>query len=183
MRTFLFLIKIALNGENSFITRCDNYDRNHGPIQNNIGTDHRVTVDGKGFVSRTLSLAIDQLVNDFPQARVTCTLQSAGNRRHAMRTRIKEVWGGPRVRDILLAAGAQDHRAMGDSVRLKHVHFANYGGKTQADEWYGGSIPFDRAMDPAMDVILAVKVRIQHPPYPSPPLGDMSADLLLLGRR
>ncbi|EXJ69458.1 uncharacterized protein A1O5_07494 [Cladophialophora psammophila CBS 110553] len=155
----------------SFITKSDNYDRIHGPIQHKIGIDHRVTVDGKGFVSRPLSLTVDQLVNDFPQARVTCTLQCAGTRRHTMRTRIKEVlgvdwqdaalmtcvWEGPRVRDILLAAGAQDHCAMGDSVRPKHVHFANYGGKTQADEWYGGSIPFDRAMDPAMDVILAVK--------------------------
>lgn len=47
---------------------------------------------------------------------------------------------------------------MHNNVSPKHVHFANYGGKTQADEWYGGSIPFDRAMDPAMDVILAVKV-------------------------
>ncbi|OAL30578.1 hypothetical protein AYO20_08665 [Fonsecaea nubica] len=156
----------------SFITKSDNYDRNHGPIQHKVGTDHRVTVDGEGFVCRTLSLTVDQLMNDFPQARVTCTLQCAGNRRHTMRTRIREVlgvdwedaalmtcvWEGPRVRDILLAAGVQDHCAMGDNVPPKHVHFANYGGKTQADEWYGGSIPFDRAMDPAMDVILAVKM-------------------------
>ncbi len=68
-------------------------------------------------------------------------------------------WEGPRVRDILIAAGLQEH-AMQDGVAPKHVHFANYGGKTQADEWYGGSIPLERALDPAMDVILAVKVRI-----------------------
>ena len=67
-------------------------------------------------------------------------------------------WEGPRVRDILLAAGLQEH-AMQGSVAPKHVHFANYGGKTQADEWYGGSIPLERAMEPAMDVILAVKVK------------------------
>lgn len=157
----------------SFITQSDNYDRNHGPLQHRSGTDHRVRVDGKGFVSRNLDLTMDQLVNDFPQARVTCTLQCAGNRRHTMRTRMKEVlgvdwfdaalmtctWEGPRVRDILLAAGVEEP-VLHNNVAPKHVHFANYGGKVQADEWYGGSIPLDRAMDPAMDVILAVKVRI-----------------------
>ncbi|KAK5268407.1 hypothetical protein LTR96_006114 [Exophiala xenobiotica] len=89
-----------------------------------------------------------------------------------MRTRIKEVLGvdwfdgavmnctfeGPLVRDILLAAGVEENRGMQGNVAPKHVHFANYGGKTQQDEWYGGSIPFDRAMDPEMDVILAVKM-------------------------
>ena len=63
------------------------------------------------------------------------------------------------MRDVLLAAGLEEH-ALHNNVIPKHVHFANYGGKTQRDEWYGGSIPLERAMDPAMDVILAVKVRI-----------------------
>jgi sulfite oxidase len=128
---------------------------------------------------------MEQLINDFPQARVTCALQCAGNRRHTMRTRIKEVlgvdwldgavmncvWEGPRVRDILLAAGVKDDGVQeGTAPKQRHVQFANYGGKTQADEWYGGSIPLERAMDPAMDVILAVKVRFPRglrlrPPY------------------
>ncbi|EXJ83090.1 sulfite oxidase [Capronia coronata CBS 617.96] len=154
----------------SFITKSDNYDRNHGPIQRRNGCDHRVEVNG--FVSNPLNLTIEQLVNDFPQHSVTCTLQCAGNRRHTMRTRIKEVlgvdwfdgavmnctWEGPRVRDILLAAGVDVYQAMHTDVTPRHVHFANYGGKTQQDEWYGGSIPFDRVMCPDMDVILAVKM-------------------------
>jgi len=65
---------------------------------------------------------------------------------------------GPRVRDILVAAGVQDGVAIDVEVAPRHVHFANYGGKTQEDEWYGGSIPLDRAMDPGMDVILALKM-------------------------
>ncbi|KAG9770821.1 sulfite oxidase-like protein, partial [Aureobasidium melanogenum] len=154
----------------SFITQSDNFDRNHGPIQHRIAQDHRVQVDG--LVSQPLHLTVDQLVNDFPQHSVTCTLQCAGNRRHTMRTRIKEVlgvdwldgavmnctWEGPRVRDILLAAGVDDPQVMHDGVSPRHVQFANYGGKTQHDDWYGGSIPFDRAMSPEMDVILAVKM-------------------------
>ncbi|KAJ9634004.1 hypothetical protein H2204_006551 [Knufia peltigerae] len=90
-----------------------------------------------------------------------------------MRTRIKEVVGvdwfdgavmncafeGPLVRDILLAAGVgEEDGAMPRNVVPKHIHFANHGGKTQHDEWYGGSIPFARAMDLEMDVILAVKM-------------------------
>ncbi|EXJ77270.1 sulfite oxidase [Capronia epimyces CBS 606.96] len=89
-----------------------------------------------------------------------------------MRTRIKEVigidwfdgavmncvWEGPRVRDILLAAGVDECRALHDHVPPKHVHFASYGGKTQQDEWYGGSVPFSRVMRADMDVILAVKM-------------------------
>ena len=127
-----------------------------------------------GLVSKPLNLTVAQLVEDFPQHMVTCTLQCAGNRRHTMRTRIKEVLGvdwfdgavmncifeGPLVKDILLAAGVEYNLNMQGNVAPKHVHFANHGGKTQHDEWYGGSIPYHRAMDSDMQVLLAVKVRI-----------------------
>lgn len=93
-----------------------------------------------------------------------------------MRTRIKEVqgvdwfdgavmnctWEGPRVRDILIAAGVEPEPVMQNEVSPRHVHFANYGGKTQQDEWYGGSIPLNRAVDLDMEVILAVKVCMQQ---------------------
>lgn len=85
-----------------------------------------------------------------------------------MRTRIKEVHGvdwfdaalmncvfeGPRLRDVLMAAGVPE----GSPGQAKHVQFASMGTKTQEDDYYGGSIPLDRAMDPEMDVILALKV-------------------------
>ena len=89
-----------------------------------------------------------------------------------MRTRIKDVAGvdwfdaavmncvfeGPRVRDVLLAAGVRDNEPLHDQVERKHVQFANNGGKVQEDDWYGGSIPFQRAMSPDMDAMLALKV-------------------------
>ena len=88
-----------------------------------------------------------------------------------MRTRIKEVqgvdwadaammnckWEGPWLRDVLRGAGVTLEPLQG-SVQPEHVQFASYGGKTQQDDFYGGSIPFKRAMDKNMDVILAVKV-------------------------
>lgn len=52
---------------------------------------YTVTVDG--LVPNRLELSIDALTHDFSQHSVTCALQCAGNRRHAMRTRIKEVQG------------------------------------------------------------------------------------------
>ena len=89
-----------------------------------------------------------------------------------MRTRIKEVQGvdwfdgavmncifeGPRLRDVLLAAGSKDSGERHDQVQHQHVQFASYGSKTQEDDWYGGSVPLSRAMDPDMDIILAIKV-------------------------
>lgn len=91
-----------------------------------------------------------------------------------MRTRIKEVAGvdwfdgalmncvfeGPRLCDILLAAGADENESLHEGVQPEHVQFASFGSKTQEDDFYGGSIPFDRALDPDMEVILALKVRL-----------------------
>lgn len=98
-----------------------------------------------------------------------------------MRTQLKEVsgvdwfdaammnclWEGPRLSDILSRAGVDSQSQSeknGDaqqkhSASQMHVQFACYGAKQQEDDWYGGSIPLERAMDPEMDVILAVKVR------------------------
>lgn len=96
-----------------------------------------------------------------------------------MRTQIKEVqgvdwfdaavmnctWEGPRLRDVLVTAGieslpAEETVQTNGSTSKSHLHvqLASYGSKTQEDKWYGGSIPLERAMDPEMDVILAVKV-------------------------
>jgi sulfite oxidase len=146
------------------------YDRNHGPIQHIAAEEHVVKVDG--LVKHQLELTAADLARDFPQHKVTCALQCAGNRRHSMRTRVKEVCGvdwfdaalmncvfeGPRLRDILLAA---DTAQEDSSVQSRHVQFASVGTATQDDDYYGGSIPLDRAMDPDMDVIMALRVRVE----------------------
>ena len=91
-----------------------------------------------------------------------------------MRTRVKEVqgidwldgavmncrWEGPRLRDILLRAGVRyDEQEDSCDRREHHVQFASHSQKTPEEDWYGGSIPLDRALDTDKDVILAVKVR------------------------
>lgn len=98
-----------------------------------------------------------------------------------MRTLLKEVqgldwfdgavmncaWRGPKLRDVLLAAGVRDEQGM-------HVQFACHAVATQEDSYYGASIPLERALREDADVILAMEVlaltlTLTHHP-PSPPL-------------
>ena len=121
-----------------------------------------------------------ELETKFSQHSVTCALQCAGNRRHAMRTRLKEVqgidwsdaailnakWEGPLLRDVLLWAGVDDSEPPQNGSTTEsqngeeqmHVQMACYQVETQQDSWYGGSIPLWRAMSAEMEVVLALKV-------------------------
>lgn len=154
----------------SWITTEDHYDRNHGPIQHKRSSEHELKIDG--IVARPTTLTMEDLHTKFLQHTVPCALLCAGNRRHTMRTRIKEVsgidwydgaimnciWEGPRLRDVLIELAGSDEVNVQDKTKQKHVQMASYGSKCQEDSWYGGSIPFERVMDPEMDVILAIKV-------------------------
>ena len=147
-----------------FITEDIAYDRNHGPIPQIDSNTHQVRVEGD--VERPLSLTIHELETSFPQHELVCALQCAGNRRHTMRTWMKDVdgidwgdgavmncsWEGPRLRDVLLAAGIQVEKLKG------HVAFACFQTQTQDDSWYGGSIELSRAASQEGEVILALKV-------------------------
>lgn len=154
----------------TWLTTKDNYDRNHGPIQHKDGEDYEITIDG--LVARPCKLSVQDLQNKFPQHKIACALSCAGNRRHTMRTRIKEVsgidwfdgavmncvWEGPRLADVLRDWAGCSEISQAQKEKQKHVQFASYGTETQDDKWYGGSIPLERAMNPEMDVILALKV-------------------------
>ncbi|KAI9676427.1 MAG: hypothetical protein M1817_000584 [Caeruleum heppii] len=167
----------------SFITEQGAYDRNHGyasrkvvamedfwlttnsPLPHLDVNTHRVRVDGA--VTNILQLSAEQLQHDFPQHEVVCALQCAGNRRHTMRTLLKEVdgidwgdgavmncrWRGPRLRDVLQKAGP----TISDPSNA-HVAFACFATPCQDDEWYGGSIRFERAMRDDADVILGLQM-------------------------
>lgn len=149
----------------SFITKKNGYDRNHGGVPKIDAEKHLVRVDGA--VQQPLELSVSQLRKDFTQHTVVCALQCAGNRRHTMRTRIKEVqgidwfdgavmnckWRGPRLRDVLNKA----HVTLPDGEK-GHVAFASYAVACQEDDWYGASIDLERAMAEDADVILALEV-------------------------
>jgi len=91
-----------------------------------------------------------------------------------MRTQLKEVegvdwgnaavmncrWKGPRLKDVLIHAGVKDQG--GDSATSEkeqvHVAFACNAVKVQEDDWYGASVPIERAMKRDADIILALEV-------------------------
>ncbi|KAA6406534.1 MAG: sulfite oxidase [Lasallia pustulata] len=149
----------------SFYTEKGAYDRNHGPIPHLDADTHIVHVDGA--VENKLALSIAQLKNEFKQHDVVCCLQCAGNRRHTMRTLLKEVdgidwgdgavmnckWRGPKLKDVLDRAGPKiPHGTKG------HVAFASFQTECQDDTWYGGSIELERALRDDADVVLALEM-------------------------
>ena len=152
------------------------YDRNHGAIPQLSASSHKVLVHG--LVSRPLSLSPHQLATEFPQHTVSCALQCAGNRRHTMRTALKEVsgvdwgdgavmnatWEGPRLSDVLARAGAarqpeSEGLGKGPDTAL-HVAF-ECSVPTQDDSFYGGSIPLERALRESAEVVLALRMNGQ----------------------
>lgn len=61
-------------------------------------------------------------------------------------------WAGVRLCDVLQQAGVQPNNAA-------HVCFASYATLCQDDEYYGSSIPLEKAQHKAEDVLLAFEVR------------------------
>ena len=151
----------------SFITHEGGYDRNHSVLPQIDGSNHQVRIDGA--VKDPLSLSVLDLKKDFEQHSVICALQCAGNRRHTMRTKIKEVsgidwfdgavmnckWTGPRLKDVLDRAKVSLNS---EEEKVAHVAFACYATPCQEDTWYGGSIPLHRALDVDKDVIVALEM-------------------------
>ncbi|KAL2821810.1 Oxidoreductase, molybdopterin-binding domain-containing protein [Aspergillus cavernicola] len=149
----------------SFITPGSiSYDRNHGPVPHLSANAHTIQIDG--LVAHPLRLSVEQLATEFPQHEVWCALECAGNRRHTMRTMLKEVegidwgdaavmnckWKGPRLRDILHRAGVHEARSG------LHVAFSSYQVQCQEDKWFGGSVELERGLSDDAEVILALEM-------------------------
>ena len=69
---------------------------------------------------------------------------------------MNRIWEGLRLRDILLRASFRYDKAK-DQKRYQ-VQFESHSQKTLEEDWYGGSIPLDRALAEDKDVLSAVKV-------------------------
>ena len=104
-----------------------------------------------------------------PQHTVICALQCAGNRRHTMRTKLKQVhgidwldgavmnckWTGPLLADVLAQAGVSVTPAQWPDA---HVALSCFQTETQDDSFYGASLPLARAMDPRAAMLLALRM-------------------------
>ncbi|EEH46630.2 uncharacterized protein PADG_02728 [Paracoccidioides brasiliensis Pb18] len=127
----------------------DAYNRNHSAIPELDPGTHTVSITGD--VANPLRLSVDQLRHEFPQHEVLSALQCAGNRRHTMRTKLKEVvgldwmdgavmnctWSGPRLRDVLIKAGVRgysnDTEMVKDQDRKENKETANEKSNTTAN--------------------------------------------------
>ncbi len=128
--------------------------RSHAPPPEIDPSAFRLSVEG--LVARPLALSLGDLAG-FPARETTATLQCAGNRRAEMsavrpvsgvpwqtRALSTAVWRGCALADVLARAGVRPEAA--------HVEFIGLDScKTEKGETpFGGSIPLDKALDPAV---------------------------------
>ena len=71
-------------------------------------------------------------------------------------------WGGVRLRDLLTQARIKTEEA---SANL-HVCFASFVSACEEDDWFGASIPLEKALDNFGDCLLAYEVRASTPERP-----------------
>jgi sulfite oxidase len=135
--------------------------RTHGTVPRLDRATHRLQVGGR--VRNPLTLSLDDLLRDFPAARVTATLLCAGNRREELNA-VDAVagtswgqgaignaeWTGVRLADILARAGVEP----GDF----HVAFASADEVVLGDlrTHFGGSIPLAKAIAPEVLIAYAM---------------------------
>ncbi len=139
--------------------------RSHGDVPMVNVDGYRLAVNGN--VSKSLSLSLNELKNNFERVEVSATLQCAGNRReeliavqpipHELPWGVEAIshaaWVGVRLRDVLAAAGV-------DSEASLHQH-VDFGGLDEAERLntrfnFGGSIPLTKALN--AEVILAYEM-------------------------
>ncbi|GBF97565.1 hypothetical protein Rsub_10166 [Raphidocelis subcapitata] len=139
------------------------YVRHHLPVPVVDEAEFAVSIEGDGL--RAVRLSVDDLRSRFRHATVTATIECAGNRRAEMKAlrspgggahAIKgldwdagaigtAVWGGVRLRDVLLEAGLSP-----DDPSVSHVHFVGLD-RDEGGTPYAASIPIHKALDPRCD--------------------------------
>ncbi|TFY64121.1 hypothetical protein EVJ58_g2829 [Rhodofomes roseus] len=144
------------------------YSRNHCPIRALDAATFSVKVDGRVRHERTFTL--NDLKRDFRRKEVVAALQ-VGNRRKTMQERNgKEVegllwgegtianckWAGVSMRELLEQVGAPP--AADERIRSLHLCFASHVVPCENDDWFGGSIPLEKALDEGEDVLLAYEM-------------------------
>lgn len=138
------------------------YVRNHLPVPEISEKDYVLEIH---FQGNDYHLTLEDLKTKFSKVSVTATIMCAGNRREEM-TRIKPVkglnwghaaignatWSGPRLRDVLNYIGVKE-----EDPAIQHIQFEGLDTDV-SNVPYGASIPFEKAIDPKGDVILAYEM-------------------------
>jgi len=159
--------------------------RNHSAVPVVDPQEYRLTVEGDG-VNKTV-FTLDDLKTKFPKHDVTTVIQCNGNRRedyhyydgetpafgppHWVAGAIgNATWSGARLRDVLRASG-MDVDAI--SLRKKEAPVGPSGqigllgmDQDEVGNQYCCSFPFDKAIDPFGDVLVAYEMNGQPIPRP-----------------
>jgi hydroxyacylglutathione hydrolase len=136
--------------------------RNHGPVPQVDPASYRLTIGG--LVGEPLHLSMAELRERFEHTRQGATLTCAGNRRSELTAVApipgqvpwgpgatgNAIWGGVRLRDVLLAAGLDPSAG--------HVAFTGLDRCEEEGERveFGASIPLEKAL--GADVLLAYEM-------------------------
>jgi len=150
--------------------------RNHCAVPDVDPEDYTLTITGEGVDDTTFTL--DDLKTKFPKVDVTTVIQCNGNRRedfHYVDGKTpafgpphwvagamgNATWSGPRLRDVLRASGMDvDNISLGNKEppsKAKHVGLLGMD-QDEVGNQYCCSFPFDKAIDPFGDVILALEM-------------------------
>ncbi|EXA28602.1 nitrate reductase (NADH) [Fusarium oxysporum f. sp. pisi HDV247] len=168
--------------EAGLITPNDlHYVRNHGPVPHLLWEFHEIDIDNGKLV-----VSMDNLKEDFNSINIPIAMACDGNRRGELNMVKRSkgfnwgpaavgcaYWKGPLVRDILVRAGVSE--APKDRTKRYWVNFQ--GADDLSEGKYETSIPFEYAMDPANDVILAFEMNDE----PLPPDHGYPVRLMIPG--
>lgn len=158
------------------------YVRNHGAVPHLLWETHTLDVE-----DGALTLTMDDLRDKFDPINIAVALACDGNRRKELNM-IKRskgfnwgsgvvscaYWNGALLRDVLLAAGVKKKISKADGKR----YWVNFEGADNPSEGkYATCIPFEYAMDPTNDVLLAYKMN----DVPLPPDHGYPVRLMIPG--
>lgn len=151
------------------------YVRNHGPVPHLLWETHELDIEnGK------CKFSMDDLVNKFDSVNIAVALACDGNRRKELNMVKRSkgfnwgagaisnaFWKGALLSDVLKAAGI-DYPTNGSGTR-RWVNFA--GSDEPSEGTYETCIPYEYAMDPVNDVLLAYEMNdVKLPPDHGYPL-------------
>ncbi|KAI1389571.1 uncharacterized protein F4822DRAFT_205202 [Hypoxylon trugodes] len=158
------------------------YVRNHGAVPRLLWEFHKIDIDGGKLV-----LSMDDLKNNYSPINIPVALACDGNRRKELNMLRKSkgfnwgpgavscaYWKGPLLLDVLMSAGIKPDLS-GDSGKRLWIHFE--GSDKPSEGAYATSIPFEYAMDPTNDVILAYEMN----DLPLPPDHGYPVRLMIPG--
>ncbi|KDR76401.1 hypothetical protein GALMADRAFT_226095 [Galerina marginata CBS 339.88] len=137
------------------------YCRNHGPVREFNESQYSIVI--KGGSKGEYRLSLNDLKTQFSATHIVAVLQCAGIRRKEMGA-IKPVhgvpwadgviancrWGGVLLSELLKAAGVSTQETL-------QVCFESHATLCQDDDYYGASIPLEKAME-AGSVLLAYEM-------------------------